>query len=321
MFLGIEEDRHLVFEGTHLWDGRGLWPVPMITPASIRAAASREPAEGLPQKNVPLLVNATTIFREDFFDPVTRIRRGRFYKKENAQMWEASPHPALNLGVMSSYGPTIEVYKRLVNASTGLIRIGQLLTFQSFPFSHLFRDSRIHNANVELGFRESPTFWRVIDAEPISTGEELVTLKARGSFGAMPEIESNKIDDIDDRSKVVETIEKLVDTIHRAGPESVVDNARNAASAILLAALRQHGKDVRGKDLGDAIKEFEKHPHLGKLGIVLSTARIVARLHSRTKPSEQERREHIPAIREQDAELAVLCVGTILRDLGWANWS
>ncbi len=321
MFLGIEEDRHLVFEGTHLWDGRGLWPLPMITPAAILADTSREPAEGLPQKNSPLLATTSTIFREDFFDPVTRIRRGRFYKKENNQPWEVSPHPALNLGVMSSYGPTIEVYKRLVNASTGLLRIRQLLTFQSFPLSNVLRDSRPHNVNVELGSSESPTFWRVIDVEPISTGEELVTLKARGSFGALPEIDTNKIHDVDDRSKVVETIEKLVDTIHRAGPESVIDHARNAASAILLAALRQHGKDVRGKDLGDAVKEFEKHPHLGKLGIVLSTARIVTRLHSRTKPSEQERRENLPAIREQDAELAVLCVGTILRDLGWANWS
>jgi hypothetical protein len=160
----------------------------------------------------------------------------------------------------------------------------------------------------------------VIDVEPISTGEELVTLKARGSFGALPEIEINKIIDVDDRSKVVETIEKLIDTIHRAGPESAIDHARNAGSAILLAVLRQHGEHVRAKDLSDAIKEVEKHPTLGKLGIVVSSARIVARLHSRTKPSEQERRENLPLVRDQDAELAVLCIGTILRDLGWANW-
>src|SRR6266540_471888 len=107
MFLGIEEDRHLVFEGTHIWDGRGLWPLPIITAASFRVAEASKPAEGLPEKNAPLLTNSTTVFREDFFDPVTRIRRGRFYKKGNNQPWEVSPHPALNLEAMS------EVYKRL----------------------------------------------------------------------------------------------------------------------------------------------------------------------------------------------------------------
>src|SRR2546427_10261748 len=180
MYLGIEEDRHLVFEGTHMWDGRGLWPLPMITPASISAATSRELLEGLPQENSPLLANATTVFREDFFDPVTRIRRGRFYKKESSQKWEVSPHPALNLQALSGYGPAMEPYKRLLNASTGLLLTDALLTFQSFRLSNMLRGFPPHNANVELGSREFPTFWRVIDVEPISTGEELVTLKARG---------------------------------------------------------------------------------------------------------------------------------------------
>ncbi len=320
MFLGIEERSALIFEGTHKWEGRGLWPVPVITPAAIRAVALGETKEGLPENNVPLLANTMFLFREDSFDPVTRIRRGRFYKKDALQDWEVSPHPALNLQALNIFGPAVERYKQMLNAATGMLRIGNLVTFQSFRISDMERETQIRHLAVELGTRQSPTFWRILDVETISTNEELVTLKARGSFGTLPEIDSDKIRDVSDRLKVLETTEKLVDMTNRAGPESVVDLARNAASAILLAALRQHGKDVVAKDLGDAITEFEKHPDLKTFGIVSSAARILARLHPRSKPSEQERRENLPVIREQDADLAVLCVGTILRDLGWANW-
>jgi hypothetical protein len=195
------------------------------------------------------------------------------------------------------------------------------MTYSSFRLSAIVQESQIRQTLVQLGTRERPTVWRVVELESTTSGEELITLKARGSLGVLPEIEAEKIIDRQDRAKVSETIEKLVDTVHRAGPESVVDNARNAASAIMLAALRQHGMTVRAKDLSDAATKFERERNLSKFGIVPLAARIVARLHPRSKPSERERREGIPVIREQDGELAVLCVGTILRDLGWATWS
>jgi len=40
---------------------------------------------------------------------------------------------------------------------------------------------------------------------------------------------------------------------------------------------------------------------------------------NRGKPSEQEKRIFRP-INEQDAELAVQYIGTILCELGWARW-
>jgi hypothetical protein len=50
-----------------------------------------------------------------------------------------------------------------------------------------------------------------------------------------------------------------------------------------------------------------------------AAAKIIARLHARAKPAEEARRPMRP-VREQDAELATQCVGTILCELGWAEW-
>jgi hypothetical protein len=51
-------------------------------------------------------------------------------------------------------------------------------------------------------------------------------------------------------------------------------------------------------------------------------ANIIARLHARAKTSEseQEKRE-LRSIREQDAELATQCLGTLLCEIGLAKWA
>lgn len=320
MYLGIQECTHFVFEGTITSEGRALWPLPVMTPAVIRVANLGKQLQGLPPKNAPLLANTLILFREDFFDPVTRVRRGRFYKQQTMASWMVYPHPALHLEALGAYGTGTIQKMGLTSSVTGTMRIKDMLTFYSYSLWNAIQESRPEIARVELGTRESPTIWRVIDVETISTGEELVTLKARSSFGTLPEFKSDNIRVSDDRSKVVQTIDKLAETIHRAGPESVIDRARDAASAILLAALRQYGSNIKARDLSETIKEIDKHPKLKSHKNISHAAGIVARLHSRAKPSEQERQEHLPPIHEQDAELAVLCIGTILRDLGWAKW-
>jgi len=267
MLLGIEERTHLVFEGPSPFGGRGLWPLPMVTPAAIVAHASDNPAELLPQDSsgAPLLHAAQFFFREDFFDPVTRIRRGRFYKpgaQPRALTWSVSPHPALNLGAMGR-APVQASHEW--NAATGLFQ-KELITFQSFSLWHEFPDFKPGHALVALGTKQSPTIWKVLSAEPISTGEELVTLKARSAFGTLPELSSDKITDPSDRAQVVEMMEKLADTVYRAGPEPVIHLARDAASAILLAAARQYGdKKISALDLANTASLFEKYPELSNL--------------------------------------------------------
>jgi HEPN domain-containing protein len=159
-----------------------------------------------------------------------------------------------------------------------------------------------------------------VSIETISTGEELVTLKARQSLGALPDVYWGKVPAAY-RHEVQEAIEKLADDYRRAVPESVIDRSREAATVVLSAYLQNKGIDVaKGKDLGDLVKlltnDASKHEHR----ILSCAAEIPQRLHSRGKNSEKEKRDDLRPIREQDAELAVQCVGVMLCDLRWADW-
>jgi hypothetical protein len=166
---------------------------------------------------------------------------------------------------------------------------------------------------VLLGLDERFTVWTIIDIEAIATGEDLVTLKARSSLGILPEIEANKIAE-SFRPRVNESLNAFRDEVYRSAPISVIDRARDAASQILLAYFEMTGKNAR--NIGKLAKDLEDE----KMIIAASAAKIIARLHARAKPVERERRE-MRAIREQDAQLATQCLGIILCELGWANWT
>ncbi len=325
MFLGIETSSRLIFEGSSPSEGRGLWPLPIVTPVAMGAKVPGELTQSLPDEGFSLLETARIMFREDFFDPVTRIRRGRFYRRDTGPLhmpWETSPHPALNLQGLAVYRNEIApAFSQNLNSHTGRLRVPDLLTFQSFSLRDELHDFRPEHMLVVLGTKQVSTRWNLVDVETISTGEELVTLKARNLFGILPEFRGAAIEN-DDNAKIHEALEKLADTIYRAGPESVVDCARDLASAVVLTILRQEGVVLKSDelDLGPATKRLADDPRLSKFGIVVSAAQIIQRLHPRRKPSEQQRRNGLHALREKDADLAVLCVGTMLRDLGWAEW-
>ncbi len=173
---------------------------------------------------------------------------------------------------------------------------------------------------VILGSRSAFSIWTVIHKEVVHTREVLVTLKSRQSFGALPEIDWNRVPD---KSGLVKgKIDGLLDDIYRAGAESVVDRAREAATAILSAYLQNEGvSDASGKDLGGLTDLLDKRNGKNGQRIVRCAAEIPQRLHSRAKHAEQERHDDIRPISEQDSELAVQCVSVMLCDLGWAKWS
>jgi len=167
---------------------------------------------------------------------------------------------------------------------------------------------------VLLGVGDRFTVWTIINVEAISTGEDLFTLKARSGLGVLPVVEESKVPEAF-RASVRESLDGLAEEVHRSAPVSVIDRARDAASYILLAYFNASGKDAR--DLSALAKNLE-NKNENKI-VAASSAKIIARLHARAKPSERERRNMRPS-REQDAELATQCVGTILCEIGWANW-
>src|SRR3954471_2108591 len=91
--IAIDDNRWLFYEGTHGAYGHAIWPSPSVNLATVlRPDASIEDA--LPKSD--FINEARMVFREDSFDPVTRIRRGRLYKAYDTRPedWQVQPHPA-----------------------------------------------------------------------------------------------------------------------------------------------------------------------------------------------------------------------------------
>jgi hypothetical protein len=299
--IGIDTNTMLVYEGMSTW-GRGIWPTPVIS-AAVVATSSDDDIKGVEVNDI---LNVPLIFREDAFDPASRVRRGRFYERNTSQpaRWQVYPHPALSgeerqanrLGVISK----------------------ELATFHSCAISKKFVKDLANQPLVVLGFGQSVSVWAVVASEVSLAGEEIMSLRSRTTFGALPNVLWERIPELG-RAQVKSTLNILAEDIYRAGPESVIDRARDAASAILSAYVVDRKLAEATKDLGQLVSVLMNLPRSERPNICANGGDIIAILHPRAKPSEQALRPLRP-IREQDAELAVQLVGTMLCDLGWAEW-
>lgn len=297
MIIGIDRDSNLFYEGRGNW-GHAVWPSPVVTPARI---VFENEGDLKAENRRDLVGDDAWIFREDSFDPTARLRRGRFYQAGNQQpvQWHVQVHPAIP--------------SEAREANKGMVT-KLLETFHGNPVWHRFFKDQNEQPLVLLGFEERFTIWRVIDVEYISTGEDLVTLKACSSLGVLPQVNADAIPKRN-RNTVMDFLEGFTNEVHRSAPISVIDRARDAASQVLLAYTGLDGKHA--KDLYDLAAELEKEKD--KKLIVICASKIIARLHARAKPVEKAKRP-LRDIREQDAELAAQCLGVILCELGWADW-
>ena len=289
--IGIDKNLGLVYEGDSNY-GRGLWPTPVITPAKF-VYSSDEDLKACSSSD-----HFGYRFREDSYDPIARVRRGRFYCTQDSliQRWKVARHPG---SPFDSIAPDIHGFSK------------NLETFYGNPIWYKIQE-REENPIVLLGVDDRFTSWTIISVEAIATGEDLVTLKARNSFGILPRILDGKVPE-DFQAKLKETLETFTDEVHRSSPVSVIDRARDVMAHALLAHFDLRKENA--KDLSVLAKKLEDE----KKYIGANAAKIVAQLHARAKPSEQEKRDLRP-IREQDADLAVQCVGTLLCEIGLAEW-
>lgn len=293
--IGIDENNHFVYEAIGTW-GHAIWPLPVLTPAKTFYVSEGK----LVADQGTTLFECKCLFREDSYDPVVRIRRGRFYYscgQQPAEWWVLN-HPVFP-----------DEQKR--EAPPGAIR-KRLVTFYGRPFDADAKKETRERPLILLGWHDRFTIWTVVNIEAISTGEDLVTLKARTGLGVLPLLDESKIPETY-RSAVIESLERFADEVHRSAPVSVIDRARDAASHVLLAYFNALPNNA--KDLGELAKQLDSRQMI----IAASSARIIARLHARAKPVEKLRRR-MRQIREQDAELATQCVGTILCELNWSDW-
>jgi hypothetical protein len=292
--LGIDEDKRVFYEGPSNV-GIAIWPTPFVSIAT--PIRTEQDLRMIPAQSS--MGHASLVFREDQFDPVTRIRRGRFYNRGDGaqpQTWSVQAHPALPSD------------SRSVGAG-GLIK-KQVLSFFDYSARANFTDL-ILVGSVALGIQGAMTLWRVIGIEQISTGEDLVTLKARSNLGVIPQIVEERIPE-SDRNRVVQCASNLVDTAYRAGPESVIDRCRDLSAAILGSYFEQETPNAAKRDLGDLARIAGGMDR----GLIENAARLIARLHSRAKPNEQSRLGVMPPT-DEDAALALECTSFIIREVGW----
>ena len=297
MFLGIERDTGHLYEGNSA-PQFSVWPRPAISLAKLIESPDD-------WKRLPSDMTTTPfawVFREDSFDPVTRIRRGRLYESyqgSQPQTFPVSAHPLDHNAV------------REIAAGRNLKK--SLFTY--WPCQTMVaRVDRGFGTVLALGTGRAASAWRVLQVEHLIDDDIMITLKALSSFGLIPEINQAELEE-DHREPVMRSIERVVDAAFRESPISVIDHCRNAMQVVLSRWMLQAGLDesVLAKDLDQICKTVEQK--FSKWA-ARDAANIVRLLHSRGKANKQEV-EGLRLAVEEDAELSIQALGFLLREVGW----
>lgn len=298
MMIGIDQNRSVLYEGQAYY-GHAVWPQPHVSRA--RVIQAEEDWKNPPEAHD----TRALVFREDMFDPVTRIRRGRLYAPSNnavqSHEWRVQPHPAYN-------------EQRQADQNGGVL-IKTLLTY--FPFMEIVQKSRAAiGTTVLLGEGSAISAWAVISVERGFGGEDFITLRARSNFGRLPEIDFAAVPE-ELRQEVVNAVSGLVDRAFRESAVSIVDRCGNVAQLILSRWLLAKHADPNclKKDLSAIARHIgEKY---GELVVLSCSVKVLARLHARGKPNEQVDK-NTRLVNEADAETALALVSTLLWEINWA---
>lgn len=302
MKIGFDRNSHTFYEAfSSLHGARPLAPNVTFTQATFISDSKKglhEVLDCIGPNEYKLL------FREDSFDPVTKIRRGRFYRRD---IKESNPSQILVLPL-----PGLESE---ANRASGVLAVKKELT--------IFTGERIRNdfpkpstwPLIVLGWKSSPTFWRILQIENISTGEELVYLRSRGSIGVLPELDLEK-DQIsqEDQTEINSKYESLTNDLYISTAQSIVDHCRDVAEVLLRSKIRQKEISYKGGELDSLITRFSEH-YPNEFRLISHYSQIIRQFHQRRKTALQDRM-NIRPINEDDAELTVYCISSMIRDLG-----
>lgn len=298
MHIGYDGDSGHVYEGANLPEF-AVVPAPMLTQARLVEAPSD--LDGMPRgvHETPL----TWVFREESFDPVTRVRRGRLYEPYP----HAQPETCLTRGhpahQFANHRPGDSLSKTL---------------FHYWPCQTILNKPRAGSGlSLALGQSDSWSMWRIVQVERVVGGDVLVTLKALAAFGVLPDLRVDAIEE-KHRDPIQRAVDRVLDSAFRESAISVIDQCRNAA-AVLLArwlACRDTDYSVLRLDLGALVKRIQEEPH--RRVAAASAAEMIRLLHPRGKANEQEAKGYRLA-QEEDAEASVHAVGFIMRELNWAR--
>ena len=278
----LAENGGVFYEG----DDFQLWA---INPTPVISVATFQP-QLTPARDSGVTFNAL-LFREDYFDATTRIRRGRFYGTDatghfrewnfnRVSTWPRAPLPAAPGGMAQMHS----IHRR--------IKIEPI----SLP--------RFRSTVVTLGAAGYESDWQVIDVELTINDELFFTLKPMFPLGILPRLTSTN-------SEIISAYDEVIEASLKARPTPIVDVCRNSAFVVLHAVYGE------AREMADLIKKIPP----GQV-MIISAAKLLNRLHPRGKAAEQLRfsveGKPLRPIIDEDATLAVKLFGLLLVELNLA---
>ena len=196
---------------------RSIYPRPFVARATVPGAGP-----------------GAIVFREDFYDPTTRIRRGRFYQ---------------SVGSLDLAGPNVrfEPYIRFFadRSDGGSIARFQFAAEQTRELAEFL--GKLHGYDIWIGRSPAQTTWRIIDSEGLADGGILYTLRSRSSFGLLPALKHGAGD------VVAAAYQNVVDAGLRFDAAAIVDTCRESCTRVLGSHF-----SIKSKDLGDIAKQIER---------------------------------------------------------------
>ena len=294
MFLGIAQHKNTVYEGTSIDGMRAVFPPPHL----FNMQVGESPKEALNNLiNTRDNIFKTLLFREDDFDFLSMVRRGRVYSASGTQPRSGQHYP-------------IDAFeaKEIKGSDYGVSK--DLFTYQSQVLSNNQSQALRYAA---IGADDAFSLWRIVSIDQTYTKDELITLRPLHSMGALPDLDLNKVTERW-RKKLTSNVEKVVNAIKRENADSIIELCRHAATTALLAYFDETIKDYNKEDLGPLTKRAAE----AKKRIVSHCGKIINDLHSRVKPNIQEEYS-LRLVTERDAELAIQCLSCILSDLDYTK--
>lgn len=294
-YLGIDPTSGIAFIGGSPVQADRMQPQPILTPL-LFAGRGMEPNWAA---SSGIQSFAKLIFREESNDPFSRLRRGIVYRQEDSgpgKWWVRDPMRPDIKNAAAGMGFRFEMY---------------LVGYQSAPLEEL-RGKRGPNGypKVFLGSQDFYTKWTIVAVERSVVGGPFLTLRVDGYMGVLPELNANEVP-LEIRAELSGTLDSIVASAARSDPESTIDRCRAALSIVFGWKCGDRGLDLA--------KSIDKFLEVGaeQDGVRSWAARLVARLHSRAKPNERQKRQ-TRLVDENDAQLAVECVALVLKEIGWA---
>jgi hypothetical protein len=286
-----------IFQNDRVYEGNSrllnaIYPMP-----SLSRVVSHPTMQKMPEIFAHVNPQTPPLFREDSFDPTTRIRRGRFYVPEspNIKQWPAN---------QVNHYPYVQPI------------LGMPLQYDMEAYAPLQPNRPSVKSIILLGGAGYATAWRIIAAERLFNGETLFMLKSTNTLGTLPDIIADALP-ADRREQILEGLEKVAAVAHNQMPVPIIDVCREFARVLLAAWLPTVGENLSG-DLGALVDAVP----VNRLG-VKAAAGIINRLHPRGKSAERENQarqgRQLRDVCDEDGELSVSLVAFLLREFEWAR--